>query len=78
VDKARGDIADLRKSNRYYAGMIDDLRRAVAEIDGKNTTLWSFFESGKFRVLCGACRDADCLGCPDTDPADRETWESER
>lgn len=67
----------LAKQNRLLTMAMHEMQTAVIEINGKRLTIWSLYESGKFEQLCH-CRNVDCEGCPITDPADRETWESGR
>lgn len=71
-------MAEMRASRDYYAGLIEDMQRAVVTVDGQRRTLYGIFEAGTYDALCLVCRDADCNGCPITDPADIETWETDR
>jgi hypothetical protein len=59
----------------FQANLVDDLTMIKVTLDnGKSYSLFTIYEQGLGTPMC--CPDVDCPGCLDTDPADRETWES--
>jgi hypothetical protein len=72
--------AELRRVRRQFEGtkvILDEFETAVVEIDGRAMTLWSAYELGVGRPLCGVCRKETCHGCAVSDRELRAEYELE-
>lgn len=68
-------IREQQKALDERQAKLDELATFVAEINGKRQTFFAAIESGNYDRLCMVCRDVECSGCQDYDPADREVFD---
>lgn len=75
--RLNADNEQLRKERKVLKEALADFALKVVDLDGEPMTLQTIAESDKCRPLC-RCRNVECAGCPNNDPADVEVFDGSR
>lgn len=77
LTRAYAELRRVRKQLERAQTILDEFETTVVEFDGKPVTLWSAYELGVGRQLCGVCRNEACPGCSVSDRELRAEYEME-